>query len=90
MSQHLLAPITLRDLTVRNRIWVPPMCQYSVAAGDGVATDYHLMHYGSFARGGAGAVILEATGVVPEGRISPQDLGLWDDAQREARARSST
>lgn len=84
MSQHLLAPITLRDLTVRNRIWVPPMCQYSVAAGDGVATDYHLMHYGSFARGGAGAVILEATGVVPEGRISPQDLGLWDDAQREA------
>ena len=84
MSQNLLAPITLRDLTVRNRIWVPPMCQYSVAAGDGVATDYHLMHYGSFARGGAGAVILEATGVVPEGRISPRDLGLWDDAQREA------
>ena len=54
MSQHLLTPITLRDLTVRNRIWVPPMCQYSVAAGDGAATDYHLMHYGSFARGGAG------------------------------------
>jgi 2,4-dienoyl-CoA reductase-like NADH-dependent reductase (Old Yellow Enzyme family) len=84
MTQHLLTPITLRDLTVRNRIWVPPMCQYSVAARDGVATDYHLLHYGSFARGGAGAVILEATGVVPEGRIAPQDLGLWDDAQREA------
>ena len=84
MTQHLLAPITLRDLTVRNRIWVPPMCQYSVAAQDGVATDWHLMHYGSFARGGAGAVILEATGVVPEGRIAPQDLGLWNDAQRDA------
>ena len=55
MSQHLLAPITLRDLTVRNRIWVPPMCQYSVAAQDGIATDWHLMHYGSLARGGAGA-----------------------------------
>lgn len=84
MTQHLLAPITLRDLTVRNRIWVPPMCQYAAAGLDGIATDYHLMHYGSFARGGAGAVILEATGVLPEGRISPQDLGLWDDAQREA------
>ena len=46
MSQHLLAPITLRDLTVRNRIWVPPMCQYSVAAGVGVAADYHLMQIG--------------------------------------------
>ncbi|HIY22729.1 MAG TPA: NADH:flavin oxidoreductase/NADH oxidase [Candidatus Brachybacterium merdigallinarum] len=84
MSQHLLAPITLRDLTVRNRIWVPPMCQYSVAAQDGIATDWHLMHYGSLARGGAGAVILEATGVLPEGRIAPQDLGLWNDAQRDA------
>lgn len=84
MTQHLLTPITLRDLTVRNRIWVPPMCQYSVAARDGVATPWHLMHYGSFARGGAGAIIVEATGVLPEGRISPQDLGLWNDAQRDA------
>ncbi|MGP9539824.1 NADH:flavin oxidoreductase/NADH oxidase [Brachybacterium sp. AOP43-C2-M15] len=84
MTQHLLEPLTLRELTVRNRLWVPPMCQYSVAAQDGVATPWHLMHYGSFARGGAGAVILEATAVVPQGRISPQDLGLWDDAQRDA------
>lgn len=84
MSQQLLSPITLRDLTVRNRIWVPPMCQYSATGRDGVVTPWHLMHYGSFARGGAGAVIVEATAVVPEGRISPTDLGLWDEAQRDA------
>lgn len=84
MTQYLLSPITLRDLTVRNRIWVPPMCQYSALARGGVATDFHLMHYGSFARGGAGAVIVEATGVLPEGRIAPQDLGLWNNAQRDA------
>ncbi|MBK0333085.1 NADH:flavin oxidoreductase/NADH oxidase [Brachybacterium sp. MASK1Z-5] len=84
MSRTLFDPITLRDLTVRNRVWVPPMCQYMVEKTDGVVTPWHLMHYGSFARGGAGAVIVEATGVVPEGRISPQDLGLWNDAQRDA------
>ncbi|PWH05270.1 oxidoreductase [Brachybacterium endophyticum] len=84
MSRTLFQPITLRDLTVRNRVWVPPMCQYMVEKGDGVPTPWHLMHYGSFARGGAGAVIVEATGVTPEGRISPQDLGLWNDAQRDA------
>lgn len=84
MSRTLFDPITLRDLTVRNRVWVPPMCQYMVEKTDGVVAPWHLMHYGSFARGGAGAVIVEATGVVPEGRISPQDLGLWNDAQRDA------
>lgn len=84
MVPHLFTPITLRDLTIRNRAWVPPMCQYSVVARDGIATPWHLLHYGSFARGGAGAVIIEATGVLPEGRISPEDLGLWDDAQRDA------
>jgi 2,4-dienoyl-CoA reductase-like NADH-dependent reductase (Old Yellow Enzyme family) len=80
----MFEPITLRGLEVRNRIWVPPMCQYAVDAQDGVPTDWHLMHLGSLARGGAGAVIVEATGVVPEGRISPQDLGLWNEEQREA------
>ncbi|MFC7374430.1 MULTISPECIES: NADH:flavin oxidoreductase/NADH oxidase [unclassified Brachybacterium] len=87
MTHALFDPITLRSLEVRNRIWVPPMCQYSVHEQDGKATDWHLMHYGSFARGGVGAIIVEATGVVPEGRIAPQDLGLWNDEQRDALAR---
>ncbi|KAB1644903.1 NADH:flavin oxidoreductase/NADH oxidase [Gulosibacter chungangensis] len=84
MSHLLFEPLTLRGLTIRNRIWVPPMCQYSVEKLDGVATPWHLVHYGGMARGGAGAVIVEATGVVPEGRISPKDLGLWNDEQRDA------
>ncbi len=76
--------MTLRSLTVRNRLWVSPMCQYSVERRDGVPTPWHLVHLGSFARGGAGAVIAEATAVLPEGRISPQDLGLWNDEQADA------
>lgn len=84
MTRMLFSPITLRDLEIRNRIWVPPMCMYSAMAEDGVATPWHLMHYGSFARGGAGAIIIEATGVSAEGRISPRDLGLWNEAQRDA------
>lgn len=87
VSPELFEPITLRSLTIRNRIWIPPMCQYSADAQDGVATDWHLAHLGSFARGGAGAVIVEATGVTAEGRISPQDLGLWNDEQEHALAR---
>ncbi len=90
MTHVLFEPITIRDLTVRNRIWVSPMCQYSVEAQDGVPTPWHLVHLGSFAKGGAGAVVVEATGVVPEGRISPQDLGLWNDKQRDAFRPSST
>lgn len=84
MTHALFEPITIRDLTIRNRIWVSPMCQYSVEAQDGVPTPWHLVHLGGFAKGGAGAVVVEATGVVPEGRISPQDLGLWNDEQRDA------
>ena len=84
MSHALLEPITLRGTTFRNRVWIPPMCQYVVDAEDGVPTPWHHMHIGSFARGGAGGVIVEATGVVPEGRISPRDLGLWNDTQRDA------
>ena len=83
MSQ-LFTPITLRDLTVRNRVWVAPMCQYS--AVDGLPTDWHLVHLGSFARGGAGLVMTEATAVLPEGRISPADAGLWNEDQQAARA----
>jgi 2,4-dienoyl-CoA reductase-like NADH-dependent reductase (Old Yellow Enzyme family) len=75
----LFDTIALRDLTLRNRIVVSPMCQYS--AVHGVANDWHLVHLGGFATGGAGLILAEATAVVPEGRISPWDLGLWDDAQ---------
>ena len=76
---HLFAPLTLRSLTLNNRIGIPPMCQYS--ATDGVAGDWHFVHYASRAVGGAGLLIVEATAVVPEGRISPGDLGLWEDGQ---------
>jgi len=74
----LLEPLTLRGLTVRNRIWLPPMCQYS--AQDGVVNDWHLVHLAARAAGGFGLLIAEATAVVPEGRITPQDAGLWSDA----------
>lgn len=87
MNSALFEPIILRETTIRNRLWVTPMCQYSAEAQDGKPTDWHLVHLGSFARGGAGAVFTEATAVVPEGRISPQDLGLWNDSQRDAFAR---
>jgi 2,4-dienoyl-CoA reductase-like NADH-dependent reductase (Old Yellow Enzyme family) len=82
---HLFDPLQLRDLTLANRIGIPPMCQYS--AVDGLAQDWHFIHYGSRAVGGAGLMILEATGVTPEGRISPADLGLWQDGQIEPLAR---
>jgi 2,4-dienoyl-CoA reductase-like NADH-dependent reductase (Old Yellow Enzyme family) len=82
---HLFTPVQLRSTTVRNRVWVAPMCQYS--ATDGVPDDWHLVHLGSFARGGAGLVITEASAVSPEGRISPADAGIWNDQQRDAWAR---
>jgi len=77
---RLFEPLRLRELILPNRVAVSPMCTYS-ASTDGQATDAHLVHLGAFAAGGAGLVIVEATAVVPEGRISPADLGLWDDAQ---------
>lgn len=77
----LFSSFKLKDITLRNRIAVPPMCQYS--AVDGVSTDWHSTHYASLARGGAGLVIVEATAVAPEGRITPGCLGLWNDAQAE-------
>jgi 2,4-dienoyl-CoA reductase-like NADH-dependent reductase (Old Yellow Enzyme family) len=75
----LFTPFKLKDVTLRNRIAIPPMCQYS--AKDGLSNDWHLHHYASLARGGAGLVIVEATGVAPEGRITPACLGLWNDEQ---------
>lgn len=87
MSQ-LFSLFTLRDLTLRNRTVVAPMCQYSARAG--LANDWHLVHLGRFALGGFGMVILEATGVTPEGRISYGDLGLWNDEQQAALTRIAT
>ncbi len=81
----LLSPYTLRGVTARNRIWVAPMCQYS--AVDGMPGDWHLVHLGARAVGGAGVVFTEATAVSPEGRISPQDTGIWDDEQAQGWAR---
>jgi 2,4-dienoyl-CoA reductase-like NADH-dependent reductase (Old Yellow Enzyme family) len=75
----LFEPYTLRSVTLRNRIVVSPMCNY--VANDGILTDWHRVHYASLARGGAGLVIVEATAVSPEGRISPGDSGLWNDDQ---------
>jgi 2,4-dienoyl-CoA reductase-like NADH-dependent reductase (Old Yellow Enzyme family) len=74
---HLFDPLTIRSQTFANRIFVSPMCEYS--SEDGFAGDWHLVHLGSRAVGGAGLVLTEATAVTPEGRISPQDLGIWKD-----------
>jgi 2,4-dienoyl-CoA reductase-like NADH-dependent reductase (Old Yellow Enzyme family) len=79
---HLFEPLELRDVRLRNRVMASPMCQYSAIAG--VPQPWHLVHLGGLARGGAGLVMAEATAVVPEGRISPRDTGLWDDALAEA------
>jgi 2,4-dienoyl-CoA reductase-like NADH-dependent reductase (Old Yellow Enzyme family) len=82
---HLFQPLTVRSVTLRNRIGVSPMCQYS--AEDGVANDWHFVHLGSRAVGGAGLVMVEATAVAPEGRITPGCLGLWAGKQIEPLAR---
>lgn len=79
---RLFSPFTLRGATFRNRLWVAPMCQYS--AEDGIPNDWHHVHLAQFASGGAGLVIAEATAVVAEGRISPRDVGIWNDTQRDA------
>lgn len=78
---HLFEPLTLRELTLANRIFVSPMCQYSSV--DGMANDWHFVHLGSRAVGGAALVLTEATAVTADGRISPDDLGIWSDAHVE-------
>ena len=80
---HLFSPLTVRDTTARNRLWVSPMCQYSAGA-DGIPHAWHHVHLAQFASGGAGLVMTEATAVSPEGRISPEDTGIWNDAQAAA------
>src|SRR5690554_1860340 len=87
MSSGLFSTYDIRSISLRNRLWVSPMCQYAVDREDGVPTDWHLVHLGSFARGGAGLVMTEATGVTAEGRISAEDTGIYTDAQRDAWAR---
>jgi 2,4-dienoyl-CoA reductase-like NADH-dependent reductase (Old Yellow Enzyme family) len=82
---HLFSPLTIRSVTLRNRIGVSPMCQYS--AVDGLANDWHYVHLGSRAVGGAGIVIVEATAVAPEGRITPGCMGLWSEKHVEPLAR---
>lgn len=81
----LFSPLMLREVTFRNRAWVSPMCQYS--SRDGMPNDWHLVHLGSRAVGGAGMVMVEATAVTPEGRISPADSGIWSDLHAEAFSR---
>ncbi|WP_042939135.1 NADH:flavin oxidoreductase/NADH oxidase [Rhodococcus sp. AW25M09] len=86
----LFEPLTLRNVTFPNRVWMAPMCQYSADdSGEhvGVAADWHRTHLVSRAVGGAGLIITEATAVSPEGRISPSDLGIWNDAQADALAK---
>lgn len=83
----LFEPFRLRGLTIPNRVWMPPMCQYSAAPegpGTGAPNDWHFAHYAARAAGGTGLVIVEATAVSPKGRITPYDLGIWNDTQVEA------
>ncbi len=83
----LFEPLTLRNLTIPNRVWMAPMCQYSAAVEgpeQGVPTDWHFSHLSTRAAGGAGLILTEATAVSPEGRISPADLGLWNDRQQQS------
>src|SRR5580700_6392800 len=82
---HLFDSLVIRDLKFANRVFVSPMCQYS--STDGLANDWHVVHLGSRAVGGAGLVFTEATAVLPDGRISPQDLGIWSDDHIEPLAR---
>lgn len=88
MTDHLFTPFTLRDITLRNRIAISPMCEYS--STDGFANDWHLVHLGSRAVGGAGLVFTEATAVTADGRISPDDLGIWKDAHVDFLSRITT
>ncbi|BCL18846.1 NADH:flavin oxidoreductase/NADH oxidase [Streptomyces tuirus] len=83
----LFEPYTLRELTIPNRVWMPPMCQYSAAPEgpeSGAPTDWHFAHYAARATGGTGLIIVEATAISAQGRISPYDLGIWNDTQVEA------
>lgn len=81
---HLHSPITIRNMTAPNRIWLAPMCQYHCMNNDGVPEAWHRVHYGARAIGGFGLITVEASGISPEGRISPKCTGLWNDSQADA------
>ncbi|MED4691594.1 NADH:flavin oxidoreductase/NADH oxidase [Peribacillus frigoritolerans] len=87
MDQHLFSPYKLKGLELKNRVVMSPMCQYSVEKKDGIATDWHYLHYVNRAIGGAGFIMIEMTDVEPDGRISDFDLGLWSDEQIPALTR---
>ncbi|MCM6764041.1 NADH:flavin oxidoreductase/NADH oxidase [Rathayibacter sp. ZW T2_19] len=80
VGAELFDPLVLRGTRIPNRLWLSPMCTYASEDEDGIVGDWHLAHYGQFALGGAGLVVTEATAVLPEGRVTPQDAGLWSDA----------
>jgi len=82
-NMKLFTPLTIRNLKLKNRIVMSPMCMYSCPEQDGKVQDWHLVHYPSRAVGGAGLLIVEATAVQPEGRISNEDLGIWEDGHIE-------
>ena len=82
MTAALFQPLPLRGLTLNNRVIVSPMCQYS--AEDGLPTDWHMIHIGGLAMAGTGMLVIEAVGVEPRGRVTPQCLGLYDDATEAA------
>ena len=88
MASRLFSPLRLREIEFKNRIFLSPMCQYS--SENGMPTDWHFVHLGSRAVGGAALVMVEATAVSPEGRISPWDSGLWSDEHAQASARPVT
>src|SRR5690606_32558496 len=77
----LLEPITIKNLNLKNRVVMPPMCMYSVDKEDGIATDFHYTHYTTRAIGGVGYIVIESTAVMQNGRISMNDLGIWSDDQ---------
>jgi 2,4-dienoyl-CoA reductase-like NADH-dependent reductase (Old Yellow Enzyme family) len=83
-SVNLFSPMSIRGVHIRNRVWVPPMCQYSIFERDGVPRKWHEVHLGGMAVGGAGLIIVESTAVAPEGRITVHDVGIWNDTQRNA------
>lgn len=84
MNSELFSPYTIKDVTLKNRIVMSPMCMYSSENEDGQVTNFHHVHYGTRAAGQVGLVMIEATAVLPEGRISNKDLGIWDDSLLKA------
>lgn len=88
-APHLFSPIALRGMVFRNRLWVPALTMFAAEGRDGMPSEFHHVHLGAMAMGGAGAIIAEATAVLPVGRASPQDVGIWNDAQRDSWARTT-